>query len=110
MAGQVPFATGNRWHRTLLLSKQQGLCCGAGGAQYFMEETGGTRVNTKRTLQLLDTGATTVASACPFCMTMLTDGIKGEDKEEDVAQRDIAEILCEAVGLSERKAVPEAAE
>lgn len=91
-------------------SKQQGLCCGAGGAQYFMEETGGTRVNTKRTLQLLDTGATTVASACPFCMTMLTDGIKGEDKEEDVAQRDIAEILCEAVGLSERKAVPEAAE
>ncbi len=90
-------------------NKQQGLCCGAGGAQYFMEETGGTRVNKKRTLQLLKTGADTVASACPFCMTMLTDGIKGEEREE-VRQLDVAEILAEAVELHAAKPVADAAE
>ena len=80
-------------------NKEQGLCCGAGGAQYFMEETEGTRVNKKRTLQLLNTGADTVASACPFCMTMLTDGIKDEGREESVKQLDIAEILATAMGV-----------
>ncbi|MAQ17579.1 MAG: iron-sulfur protein [Sandaracinus sp.] len=89
--------------------KEQGLCCGAGGAQYFMEETGGTRVNKKRTLQLLETKADTIASACPFCMTMLTDGLKAEDKE-DVRQLDIAELLAEAVGVGLPREVPEAAE
>ncbi len=56
-------------------TKQRGLCCGAGGAQMFMEEQNHDRVNVKRTLQLLDTGAKTIATGCPFCMTMLTDGI-----------------------------------
>jgi Fe-S oxidoreductase len=51
-------------------NRKKGLCCGAGGAQMFMEEQGEERVNNKRTLQLLDTGATTIASGCPFCMTM----------------------------------------
>jgi Fe-S oxidoreductase len=74
-----------------------------------MEETGGTRVNKKRTLQLLKTGADTVASACPFCMTMLTDGIKGEEREE-VRQLDVAEILAEAVELHAAKPVADAAE
>jgi len=91
-------------------NKEQGLCCGAGGAQYFMEETGGTRVNKKRTLQLLETRADTIASACPFCMTMLSDGLKGEDKDEEVRQMDIAELLAEAVGVGLPKKVPEAAE
>jgi len=90
--------------------KEQGLCCGAGGAQYFMEETGGTRVNKKRTLQLLETRADTIASACPFCMTMLTDGLKGEDKDEEIRQLDIVELLAEAVGVGIPKEVPEAAE
>ena len=90
--------------------KEQGLCCGAGGAQYFMEETGGTRVNKKRTLQLLETRADTIASACPFCMTMLTDGLKGEDKDEEIRQLDIAELLAEAVGVGLPREVPEAAE
>ncbi len=90
--------------------KEQGLCCGAGGAQYFMEETGGTRVNKKRTLQLLETRADTIASACPFCSTMLTDGLKGEDKDEEIRQLDIAELLAEAVGVGIPKEVPEAAE
>lgn len=90
-------------------NKQQGLCCGAGGAQYFMEETGGTRVNKKRTLQLLGTGADTVASACPFCMTMLTDGLKGED-EEDIKQLDVAELLAQAVELRKPQSLADAAE
>src|SRR5882724_8913092 len=63
-------------------SKKKGLCCGAGGAQMWMEEQNSNRVNVKRTLQLLDTGAKTIASACPFCMTMLSDGVKSQSKED----------------------------
>ena len=77
-------------------TKQRGLCCGAGGAQMFMEEQNADRVNVKRTLQLLDTKATTIASACPFCMTMLTDGIKSQNLEEQIKQVDVAEILEQA--------------
>jgi len=81
-------------------NKSKGLCCGAGGAQMFMEEQHGTqRVNKKRTLQLLDTGATTLATGCPFCMTMITDGLKAEEKEDKIGQRDIAEILADSVGV-----------
>jgi Fe-S oxidoreductase len=91
-------------------NKSKGLCCGAGGAQMFMEEQHGTeRVNKKRTLQLLDTGATTLATGCPFCMTMITDGLKAEEKEDKIGQRDIAEILAESVGVGAEK-VAEAAE
>jgi Fe-S oxidoreductase len=92
-------------------NKKQGLCCGAGGAQMWMEEQNKDRVNVKRTLQLLDTGATTIASACPFCMTMLKDGVKAQSKEEEVRNLDIAELLAEACGLGEtRAAEPAAAE
>jgi len=80
-------------------TKQRGLCCGAGGAQMWMEEQNTDRVNVKRTLQLLDTGAKTVASACPFCMTMLTDGIKSKSLEDSIKQMDVVELLdraCEA--------------
>ena len=82
-------------------NKERGLCCGAGGAQMWKEEEEGKqRVNTKRTLQLLETGASTVASACPFCMTMLSDGIKAEEKEESVRQLDVAQLLEQAVDFS----------
>ncbi len=77
-------------------TKQRGLCCGAGGAQMFMEEQNKNRVNVKRTLQLVDTGAKTIASACPFCMTMLTDGLKSESLEEEIKQMDVAELLEQA--------------
>ena len=77
-------------------NKKKGLCCGAGGAQMWMEEQNKDRVNVKRTLQLLDTGAKTIASACPFCMTMLTDGVKSQSKEEEIRNLDIAELLAEA--------------
>jgi Fe-S oxidoreductase len=82
-------------------NKNKGLCCGAGGAQMFMEEQNNNRVNVKRTLQLLDTGATTIASACPFCMTMLSDGIKSQSKEETVQNLDVVELLALSCGVSD---------
>jgi Fe-S oxidoreductase len=88
--------------------RDKGLCCGAGGAQMWMEEQNNNRVNVKRTGQLLDTGATTVASACPFCMTMLTDGLKAKDREE-VRQLDVVELLAESCGTGELSP-PQAAE
>jgi Fe-S oxidoreductase len=89
-------------------TKQRGLCCGAGGAQMFMEEQNTNRVNVKRTLQLLDTGAKTVASGCPFCMTMLTDGIKSQNLEEKIKQMDVAELLAESCIVDEPvKALPQ---
>jgi len=92
-------------------SRSKGLCCGAGGAQMFMEEQGGTeRVNKKRTLQLLQTGAKSIASACPFCMTMLTDGLKGENLEDSIKQMDVAELLAQACALEEPKAPEQQAE
>ncbi len=90
-------------------NKNKGLCCGAGGAQMWMEEQNEHRVNKKRTLQLLDTGAKTLASGCPFCMTMISDGIKAEDKEEEIKQLDVAEMLALSVDFS-KKALPAAAE
>ena len=81
-------------------NRNKGLCCGAGGAQMFKEEEKGElRVNERRTDQLLSTGCDTVASACPFCMTMLTDGLKSREKEDEVAQLDVAEVLARACGL-----------
>jgi Fe-S oxidoreductase len=91
-------------------NKNKGLCCGAGGAQMWKEEEHGKeRVNKKRTLQLLDTGATKVASGCPFCMTMITDGIQGIEKQEEVENLDIAEMLDRSIDYT-RKSVAAAAE
>ncbi len=91
-------------------SKQRGLCCGAGGAQMWMEEQNQNRVNVKRTLQLLDTGAKTIASGCPFCMTMLTDGIKSQSLEEKVKQLDVAELLEQSCDLDAKAEEPVAEE
>jgi len=74
---------------------KNGFCCGAGGAQMFKEEEPGrTRVNLDRANEAIDTGATIVAAACPFCNTMLTDGVKAAEKEEDVKVMDIAELIA----------------
>ncbi|GAB1404659.1 (Fe-S)-binding protein [Lentimicrobium sp.] len=81
-------------------TRSKALCCGAGGAQMFKEaEPGNKEVNTERTEEALATGAHIVATACPFCMTMLTDGIKFKDKEEEVKNYDIAELLALSLGL-----------
>jgi len=80
-----------------LATRDRGMCCGAGGAQMFKEEEPGTeRVNAARTQQLLDTNPDAVASACPFCQRMLTDGLAGKHRE-DVPQVDVAELLLEAM-------------
>ncbi len=75
--------------------KSNGLCCGAGGAQMFKEEEPGTtRVNWERTNEAIDTNAKFIAAACPFCNTMLTDGVKVREKEESVQVLDIAEMIA----------------
>lgn len=76
-------------------NKDRGFCCGAGGARMFMEEHDGKRVNIERTEELLATGASTIAVNCPFCMTMITDGVKDKDKVDSVQVRDIAELVLE---------------
>jgi Fe-S oxidoreductase len=78
-------------------NKDKSFCCGAGGGRMFLEETEGTRINEERTKQALETGADTIAAACPFCMTMLSDGTKAFDKEDEVAVKDIAEIILEHI-------------
>lgn len=78
-------------------SKDRGLCCGAGGGRMFMEEKVGDRVNIVRTNELLETGAQTIAVNCPFCTTMITDGVKAADKVDAVQVKDIAEIIRERV-------------
>ncbi|MBI4706203.1 MAG: 4Fe-4S dicluster domain-containing protein [Deltaproteobacteria bacterium] len=92
-------------------SHERGLCCGAGGAQMWMEEQNRDRMNVRRTRQLLDTGAKTIASACPFCVTMITDGLKDQEKEDEVRQLDIAELLEQSCDLGEpageKPAVPQ---
>jgi Fe-S oxidoreductase len=78
--------------------RSNGLCCGAGGAQMFKEEEkGSTRVNWERTAEALETGATVIASSCPFCNTMLTDGVKTKEKEESVKVLDIAELVAQSM-------------
>ena len=76
-------------------NKTRGFCCGAGGGRMFLEDEEGGRINIERTKEALDTNASTVASACPFCMTMLTDGVKHFEKSGEVEVKDIAEIIFE---------------
>lgn len=75
--------------------RTNGMCCGAGGAQMFKEEEpGNTRVNFDRAAEAIDTGATIIAANCPFCTTMLMDGVKNKEKEDDVKVLDIAEMVA----------------
>jgi Fe-S oxidoreductase/nitrate reductase gamma subunit len=77
--------------------KQRSFCCGAGGAQMWMEEHTGKKINLERTEEALATGAPTIATACPFCYVMLDDGVKDLGREEEVAVKDLAMILAERV-------------
>lgn len=80
--------------------KKKGLCCGAGGAQMFKEPEKGTKdINIERTEQALDTKPEIIAAGCPFCNTMMTDGIKNKEKEGDIAVLDIAELIAQAEDL-----------
>ena len=78
--------------------RSNGLCCGAGGAQMFKEEEkGNVRINIERSNEAMETGATVIAAACPFCNTMLTDGVKNKEKEDEVMVLDIAEMVAASI-------------
>jgi Fe-S oxidoreductase len=80
--------------------KSRGLCCGAGGAQMFKDaEPGNKEVNIERTEQALETKPEIIAAGCPFCNTMMTDGVKNKEKEGDIAVMDIAELIANAQDL-----------
>ena len=79
--------------------RSNGLCCGAGGAQMFKEdEPGDKRINTERTDEALATGANTVAVNCPFCLTMMTDGVTAAERQDEVMVYDLAELIVKANG------------
>src|SRR5258706_15517625 len=78
--------------------RSNGLCCGAGGAQMFKEEEkGDIRINLERSKEALETGAGIIAAACPFCNTMMTDGVKNAEKEETVKVMDVAELVAQSM-------------
>jgi Fe-S oxidoreductase len=78
--------------------KTNGLCCGAGGAQMFKEdEPGDKRINVERAEEAINTGATIVAANCPFCITMISDGMKAKDKQDDVMVLDISEMILQGL-------------
>ncbi|WP_068774723.1 (Fe-S)-binding protein [Paenibacillus sp. FJAT-26967] len=89
-------------------SRENGMCCGAGGGMMWMEETAGKRINLARTEQALEVKPTVISSACPYCLTMMEDGVKMKEVEETVKARDIAELLEESV-FGARTQVPGAA-
>jgi Fe-S oxidoreductase len=81
-------------------SKANGLCCGAGGAQMFKDaEPGNKEINIERTEEALGTAPDIIAAGCPFCNTMMTDGIKNKEKEDTVKVMDIAELIANAQDL-----------
>jgi Fe-S oxidoreductase len=73
----------------------ESFCCGAGGGRMWMEETIGSRINVERSKEIVAENAETVAVGCPFCLTMIEDGMKELNKDEDIKTRDIAELVAE---------------
>ena len=86
----------------------RGMCCGAGGARMWMEESIGKKVNTERSQEAIATGASRIAVACPFCYVMMDDGVKEKCRDDDVKVQDIAELLIEAIEAGERAPAPAA--
>ncbi len=78
-------------------ARETGLCCGGGGGRMWLEENTGTRINTKRVEDVIAVNAQTVASACPFCLSMLDDGAKALSVDEKIARKDIAELVAESL-------------
>jgi len=85
-------------HLEMKRNKSFALCCGAGGAQMFKDaEKGSKEVFIERTEDALETGAEAIVTSCPFCMTMMTDGLKYKNREEEIENLDIAELIAEAM-------------
>ena len=80
--------------------RKTGLCCGAGGAQMFKEpEAGNKDINVERTEDALETKPDIIAAGCPFCNTMMTDGVKSKEKEDSIEVMDVAELIASAQDL-----------
>lgn len=90
-------ALGNVTLSEMSLTKNKSMCCGAGGGRMFMEEPIGRRINHVRVEQAQATGAQTIATGCPFCMTMISDGVKDKSLEENIQVKDLAEIVAERI-------------
>jgi Fe-S oxidoreductase len=79
-------------------SRTTGLCCGAGGAQMFKEdEPGDKRINVDRSEEIINSGADIVGANCPFCITMLSDGMKAKEKQDDVMVFDLSEMVLQSM-------------
>ncbi len=78
-------------------SRNESFCCGAGGGRMWLEENIGTRVNEERVRQAAQTGAKTIATACPFCMTMIEDGLRQMGREEEMKVKDVAEVVLDSL-------------
>ena len=87
-------------------NREDALCCGAGGGRMWIEEKEGTRINVARTEMALETNPTVIGSNCPYCLTMLSDGTKAKEMEEQIQTLDIAEILEKSI-VFEKKATKE---
>lgn len=85
-------------------NRENGMCCGAGGGMMWLEEQSGVRVNTARTEQALAVDPTLIGSACPYCLTMMSDGTKAKEVEENVKTMDVAEVLAMSVDFGEQPA------
>src|SRR5699024_12463672 len=81
----------------MVRTRDNGMCWGAGGGLMWTEETTGNRVNVARTEQALEAQPTAISSACPFCLTMLSDGTKAKEVDQDIDTMDVAEILALSV-------------
>ena len=93
--------TGDAPLREMERHGRESFCCGAGGARMWMEETIGSRINETRTEEAINTGASTVATGCPFCMTMISDGITAKGKTDSMQAKDVAELVLEAIEASQ---------
>ncbi|HKJ00745.1 MAG TPA: (Fe-S)-binding protein [bacterium] len=78
-------------------SRNESFCCGAGGARMWMEENIGRRVNEERVRQAVEVGATTIAVGCPFCMTMIDDGVRQSGRDDEIKVKDVAELVLESL-------------
>lgn len=88
-------------------NRENGMCCGAGGGMMWMEETEGVRVNVARTEQALEVNPSLIGSACPYCLTMLSDGTKAKEVEDSVKTMDVAEILALSIDFESEAPVAE---
>ncbi|HHY22382.1 MAG TPA: (Fe-S)-binding protein, partial [Bacilli bacterium] len=86
-------------------NRETGMCCGAGGGLMWMEEDTGERINVARTEQALAVNPTTIGSGCPYCLTMLSDGTKAKEVDEQVKTLDIAEILEKSIVKTEQEVI-----